>query len=405
MNNIPVVHELLNNKSFDIEFNGHLTNHVKHAVIALAGLDAPAELIKKYHDNYATLTPYGYALEAPRRSRFTITDDNWQQHLGQRSSFASYCDFFDNKEKALGTDMLLAKYLPFLLRGWVGAFTHATIHLGWALKANNRCMIIEGLAYMAFTFVDCHAERKLDQQEQENLDEDPITCFLRIAKEWEDQSDYMPSWVEALVNDGNHTGIHPELVRSGLQYRIARMANQGHPLIYAETPWLEQRSSGVLWSDLYFLTTLIYMSAPGDFVTLHLITSLFAMEEIAKRLPPEQEKYVIRSFWIGMLCILFSRAFLPGRKIMEELSLLHQQQRDPCDDSVNIFWQNTIARSFLEEEEHNPKLVFVLHEAWKKNDRLSIYRLAASHFTTTPILPRSFDEAPLTEEEIMHARN
>lgn len=127
-----VVDRLLSDRTHHIEFNGHLTNHVKHAVVALAGLGVEPERISAYHDNYVKLTPYGFPVEPARRARLTITDDNWLQFLGQRTDFAAYCDFFDRRERELGMPEVLRRYLPHLLPGWVGALQHATIHLGWA---------------------------------------------------------------------------------------------------------------------------------------------------------------------------------------------------------------------------------------------------------------------------------
>jgi hypothetical protein len=46
----PLAHKLLSDRSFHIEFGGFLTNHVKHAVVALEGLGASAELIQRYWD-------------------------------------------------------------------------------------------------------------------------------------------------------------------------------------------------------------------------------------------------------------------------------------------------------------------------------------------------------------------
>jgi hypothetical protein len=43
---VSVVEQLLNDRTYHIEFNGHLSNHVKHAVIALAGLGASPQRIK-----------------------------------------------------------------------------------------------------------------------------------------------------------------------------------------------------------------------------------------------------------------------------------------------------------------------------------------------------------------------
>jgi hypothetical protein len=42
--------ELLKDNSYHIEFEGYLTNHAKHAVIGLHGLQAPSSTIRDYWD-------------------------------------------------------------------------------------------------------------------------------------------------------------------------------------------------------------------------------------------------------------------------------------------------------------------------------------------------------------------
>jgi len=58
-----VLAELLADERYHIEFNGYLSNHVKHALIALAGLGAPADRIQEYWDQYTSETPYGLQLQ------------------------------------------------------------------------------------------------------------------------------------------------------------------------------------------------------------------------------------------------------------------------------------------------------------------------------------------------------
>jgi hypothetical protein len=53
-----------------------------------------------------------------------------------------------------------------------------------------------------------------------------------------------------------------------------------------------------------------------------------------------------------------------------------------------------VAAAIEEDEEHNPKMVYVLRRVWKRTGGRSIYRAAAAHFTETPELPPSFDEPP-----------
>ncbi|MFC9843886.1 questin oxidase family protein [Streptomyces sp. NPDC060223] len=388
-----LVDDLLNDRTYHIEFNGHLTNHAKHAVVALAGLGVPAQQIKAYYDNYAALTTYGYGLEPPKPDRHTITEDNWRQYLGQRTSFWSYTDFFDARERELGLDEVLRRYVPELLTGWVGAFTHATIHLGWALDVGNRWMAIEGLAYMAFTYVDCHPERSTGPATD---DASPADSLLRLAGEWDDRRDELTQWVAEVLADTSPVEdgrIHPELLRSGLQFRIARTLDAGHPLIHAEPGWLKDGTPD--WDALYYAVTLLYLSQPGDFVLLHLITSLHAVEQISRRLPAGEHRRAVHCFWTGLLGTVFSGGSFPRRPKLAALHGLFEDAADSgADEARQQDWRTIVARAVLEEEEHNPKLVYVLRRVWERTGRRSVYRVAAGQFTATPELPPTFEEPP-----------
>ena len=396
MSDISLIEELLNLRTYHIEFNGHLSNHVKHAVIALAGLGASPVRIREYHDDYARLTPYGYGLEPPKPSKHVITGDNWTEFVGKRTSFWAYCDHVERQVQAIGLDAVLARYLPVLLPGWAGAFTHATIHLGWALDAGNRWMAIEGIAYMAFTYVSCHPERVVRAPDRRR-EERAVDSLLRIAAAWDAERDALRAWVEGLVADtasGAAAAIHPELMRSGLQYRIARMLATGHPLINELPAWIDDQPIAASWEQLYHVATILYLAYPGDFVILHLLTSLHAMEHIADRLPPDLRRQAVVCFWIGMLSIVFSRADFPTGATLAALHAQFRDTVDPPDAAIDRDWAHTVARAIAEEEEHNPKLVYVLRRAWNRSGRRSLYRIAASHFTTTPELPRSFEQPP-----------
>ncbi|TMR35993.1 questin oxidase family protein [Nonomuraea zeae] len=393
-----MIDDLLDDRTYHIEFNGHLTNHAKHAVVALAGLGVPAADVKAYYDAYAKLTSYGFGLEPPKPDRHRITEENWREHLGRRTSFWSYCGFFDQRERELGLDEVLRRYMPVLLPGWTGSFTHATIHLGWALDAGHRWMAVEGLAYMAFSYSTCHPERAVGPG---TPDPSPVDSLLRLAGAWEERRDELSHWVAGLLADTSPVDdgrIHPELLRSGLQFRIARTLSEGHPLIYDTPAWID----GDAWEPLYYAVTLLYLSHPGDFVLLHLITSLYAVERIARRLPAEQHRFALRCFWIGLLGTVFSGGDFPRRA---KLAALHRLFADAADDTadddgggggggVEQEWRTIVGRAVLEEEEHNPKLVYVLRRIWERSGRRAVYRVAAAQFTATPDLPPTFEEPP-----------
>lgn len=392
------VDRLLDDRTYHIEFNGHLTNHVKHAVVALAGLGVAPERIVEYHDNYVRLTPYGCAVEPARPAQRTVTDDNWLDLLGRRTDFAAYCDFFDRREKELGMPEVLRRYLPHLLPGWVGALQHATIHLGWALDAGSRWMAVEGLAYLAFAGVSCHPERARPAAPGQGA-EKPMDSLMRVAGFWEDNARDLGPWVEKLVGDtdaAEESGIHPELLRSGLQYRIARMLGEGHPVVDETPAWVTARDAATNWDELTYAVTLLYLAEPGDFLLLHLITSLHALRHIADALPAGQRQDVVRYYWTGILGVLFSRGhFTRPRKLAALDSLFDTALDDVDDPRWAREWDWLVARAIEEEEEHNPKLVYVMREMWRRSGGMSLYRVAAGQFTATPELPATFEEPPV----------
>ncbi|MFD3516405.1 questin oxidase family protein, partial [Streptomyces sp. NPDC058663] len=151
------------------------------------------------------------------------------------------------------------------------------------------------------------------------------------------------------------------------------------------------------WEELYYAATLLYLARPGDFILLHLITSLYAVEHLCAVLPAEQRQFAVRCFWTGLLGIVFSGGDFPERAKLASLHELFADARDTAPDAyLEQDWRQTVARAVLEEEEHNPKLVHALRQVWRRGDRRSLYRVAAAQFTATPELPPTF-EAPPTD--------
>lgn len=380
-----LIEALLDDRAYHIEFkhvafNGYLSNHDKHAVIALDRLGASAQRIGDYYRRYAANT-YGYGLEPPKPSELAIDADNWRRHLGARSSYSAYCEFFDAEERRLGMKALLQRYLPELVPGWPGALAHGAIHLGWALDAGHRWMTIEGLAYQAFAYVSCHPERNNPAPVD---DASPLRSMLAIADAWETQGEALRAWLESAIADPG-AAVHPELAVAGSQYKIAKVLAQGHPLIHATPAWIGREPLPALWGALHYAVALLYLTKPGDFTVLHLITSLHAMEHIAAPLPEAQQREAIACYWTGLLAILFSRGAFPTRA---EFEALDAKYRDAADDpaSSQAEWDRVVARAIPEDEEHNPKLVYVERLAWRRFGYRSVFRVAAGHFTTTPVL-------------------
>ena len=389
---LNVVETLLNDQSYHIEFNVFITNHVKQGVVALKGLGASPQRINEYYDHYVKHTTYGLGLEPPKTSEHIITQDNWQVYFGKHCNFTSYCEFFDQKEKELGMERLLEEYVPSLLPGCVGSLMHGTIHLGWALDSGNRWMIIEGLAYMAFSYVSCQPEKTSPSTLGSAADKSVLNSLLHIAEAWEADGEALNNWREATLTNEKYStssGFHPELAITGFQNDIAKVLTEGHPLIHATPAWIENLDMATIWKELYEGVTLLFLAKPGDFLVLHLITSLHGMEQIANRIPVHQQKRAIKCYWTAMLGVIFSDDEVPTRATLEAL---HSKYKDAVDHDGSLTeeqeWEDIIARAIIEEEEHNPKLVYVQRLLWRRFGHRSLFRIAAGNFTTTPEVPK-----------------
>ncbi|NKY33470.1 questin oxidase family protein [Nocardia speluncae] len=387
---LGAVADLLDDRSYHIEFNGHLTNHVKHAVIALAGIGAPEHLIRDYYTEYARLTAYGFPLEPKRTTGQVIDAGNWREYLGQRVHFTAYHEFFDTEVRRLGIDGALATYAPELLHGWIGAFTHATIHLGWAVWAGHPGMTAEALAYLTFSAVPVTPGDRAPSPYADAAD--PWESLLRLSAGWAADTEFRSAVESVIDHTDTVTELHPELRRSGLQARVAAIAAADIPAL-ADTPaWVGDGADRR--AELRRAVTLLYLAVPGDFVVLHLITSLFALEVIADRLDSAAERDRIHDlFWAGLRIIIAAERKIPDPRKLRALADIYPDTGPETGDLPVAEFEVAARRAWLEDEEHNPKLVFVLRQWWEEHRRPA-YRHAAAQFTRTPLLPPSFDEPP-----------
>lgn len=382
-----LVTRLLDDDTCHIEFNGFLTNHAKHAVVALAGLDTPDERIAQYYRGYVERTPYGFGLEPARPATVTITAASWESELGARRDFEALRQYFAARVQAVGLERVLADHMPRLMLGCAGALLHGTIHLGWALDAGHHAMIVEGLAYMAFTHVSSHPER-----DRGTVPDDSVwASILRFADAWRDQE--LSAWLDELTADpalSPASGFAPQLAGTGLQLRIAQVLERGHALLQNTPRWLLAAPLPSIWAQLHEAAALVYLSEPGDFVLLHVITGLHALEQICTRLAIAQRRAALRHGWRALVSVLLARGGLRSRASLEAIRVRHGEARDADDTG----WGPVVARALEEVEEHNIKLVYVLRRQWRVQAHRALFRHAAAEFITTPVIQRFTADDP-----------
>jgi hypothetical protein len=370
--------------TYDIEFNGYLSNHAKHAIVALDKLRAPDPRIQEYWDQYTTLTPYHIELhkvDTPWESVDTdkITNDDWKKWRGQKVHWQEMVQFLNHQDKP--SETLVKEYAPELLSGIAGGLTHGIIHLGWGLDAQNSWMTMEGLAYLNFCYVPTA------NVESRAVDEaDPVTSALRIANQWRDE-DLTNTWIEPTKKKYDES-FHPELVATGFQWHLAKVLKDAHPVATKLPSWLRDKPIPELWEAMYRFVTTVYLGTRspeknGNFVILHMISSLWAVENVCNVIDDEDTtRKALEQFWVTGICLLgASSAGFPTPEMLQ--SAAGEFPNDDID-SEDFDWTNTIQRGCAEVEEHNIKLVYVCKTLWNRYGRWKGFSEAANSFTLTP---------------------
>lgn len=379
-------------RTYDIEFNGYLSNHVKHAVIALDRLEAGDARVQEYWNDYVQLTPYTLQLHKVDQDWETmlpsIQDDaEWSELRGKKRKWQEQVVYMNEqlltrKKYNCDTNKLVQSYAPDLLSGIAGALTHGIIHLGWAIEAKSPWMICEGLAYLNF----CHlgvAPAKLKPSVY--ADTLPIESYVRVAKTFE-SDDLQTKWVDR-AKAAHDEGFHPELVPSGFQWHAAKVMHDAHSVATDLPSWLDDAEIDQLWECMYYAVVWLYLATRskedghGSFLVLHLMTSLWGLEHVCRTIDDDTvTRDALGQFYATSLCLLAASGGFPAESALREI-----QTEVPLDlDDATAEWEPIVTKGIAETEEHNIKLVYVMKELWKRYGHWSGFVEAAKAFNLTP---------------------
>mmetsp|Transcript_26397 Transcript_26397/g.71322 ORF Transcript_26397/g.71322 Transcript_26397/m.71322 type:complete len:437 (-) Transcript_26397:96-1406(-) len=371
-----LVSGLLADRAHGIEFHGFLSNHSKHAVIALAGLGASDARIKQYFSSYSACTPYGFPLEAAPAdaNSVVLAPKTWSSLIGKKTHFPALRTFFAVElERLGGRDALMREYGADLLPYMPGALTHGIIHLGWAMDAGSDHMVIEGAAYLAFCGVSVRPERFTPRA---HADASPFASLLRLADGW--HSSGGPEWAAAVKASPDFgEGFHPELKPAGFQHDVAKVLSRGHPLMYELPAWCEDTQDGAL-DQLYRAVVLLYLASagsragqgvgrapgkagagPGSFTGLHLLTSLWGVEHASRPLDVEARRQALRCYWATLVAISCTTAAGPPTRAILESTAQKFPAHAVESRADSARWDEVVRAGIAEEEEHNQKLCYL----------------------------------------------
>lgn len=388
----PLTQSILSDVAFDIEFQGYLSNHAKHGVIAQGRLGASDERIKEWWDQYTTLTPYSIPLErVDTSSKVTpCSKQEFFENKGKKKDWRRMCAFLQKEldETSIPMSQLVKIYAPDLLDGIAGALTHGIIHLGWALDAENQWMVIEGLAYLNYCHLGVDPEKLQENAIQESS---PTQSLKRITSTWK-KEDLANKWVEA-AKEKYDESFHPELVPAGFQWQLAKVMKEANPLATKLPSWLSEMDLPELWEHMYRTVVSMYLATrsregDGNFLVLHAITSLWGLEHVCQTIDNESTtRKALGYYWASLICLLAAGCFPETARVENVLSEFPLT----ATDSEAFSWEEIKALGRAEEEEHNIKLVYVCSELWSRYGQWKGFSEAARSFTLTPDVKPAFN--------------
>merc|ERR1712232_256516 len=124
--------------------------------------------------------------------------------------------------------------------------------------------------------------------------------LARIAELFESKN-LGETWI-AQVKAKYDESFHPELVPAGFQWHLAKVLNEPHTVATDLPTWLIEDDLDTIWESLYTTTLWLYLATRndknnGNFLVLHLITSLWGLEQVSRVLDQDTTREALGHFY------------------------------------------------------------------------------------------------------------
>lgn len=209
----------------------------------------------------------------------------------------------------------------------------------------------------------------------------------RVSKTWESEN-LAENWV-AKSKDAFDESFHPELVPAGFQWQLAKVMEGAHGVATELPTWLNGPLDEV-FKALYHSTVWLYLATRdeagnGNFLILHAITSLWALEQTCRVIDKtDVTREALGHYYSVLVCLLAASGV--GIPPASAITNVQQDYKLSQQDTPDLDWSAVVDKAINQEEEHNIKLVYVVKELWKRYNYWHAFSVAADAFTLTPAI-------------------
>ncbi|CAD5122880.1 unnamed protein product [Dimorphilus gyrociliatus] len=344
----PWLVELLDkysSKNYHIEYDGFLSNHMIHGIIALYRLAADEKRIQEF------IKFYTHKLRDPEVVKEELTIEDLK---GARISYPKLVEYYRGVYRDCNNDMktVLEKVWPQLCDGSAGSAIHGLIHLGYALSVEHDPSAIDGLAYVHHSYIPITCEK---------LNKNPAIFGQGKENPFIVVNDMTEKLTDKMLNKVEDETIQ-KMANSYLQRRIAALFKFYPEEVLEFVGRIQVPKDVKTCLDLAYyalhLSLIVYVKSArkNDFFLLHGITSGWSVVQIVKILGDCDLSRRTITVYMAILLSAYVGQLSPKLNSTDEVK-----------DEVNDEWWKKITEELLAREldEHIYKLIQVCKELWK----------------------------------------
>lgn len=223
-----------------------------------------------------------------------VTEEDWQDFLGNARYQRAFLDYFEDEVAAHGYDwktvvaeLLVVGKKP-LINALYSSLAHPVIHLGYALELNSREVAMEALCLAASCY-DFLADFLIKDPPPPSADSStsPLKIIYQVRNESAFDGDYKPS-------DQNWHIVHDHMEAFQKYFNMLDIQNCEPNELLRELIQL---------SSLMLVTTHKRGNPQFDFFICHAVTSAYALRTILPFLRAKYHMKLLRSHWLFVLAV------------------------------------------------------------------------------------------------------
>ena len=362
------VHSILKENGinrYHIEYEGFLSNHMTHGVIALSKIGAEKKRITQFVDWYSKKLESSTTMRNEEIKN--ECNDVSEPTKGSREMYYTTYDLYMRllREQYDGSmSALISEEFPGLIMGMIGSALHGLIHLGYGFAAESDNVVCEGMAYLHYSSMPLRVSEPTDLRTPLNEKSNGTNSFVEVLRKVREDTDLINFMLTEYTNEK-----HDKLLRlagSSFQKKVAVLFTfKADELIkYFQLILLphigEYNTDHVSFGQkighwLIDSTLWVYLASEfkNDFFLIHGVTSSWALRGLLQQLNTLEDVTLALRVHI---CIIIATYLAQNSPFL-------QDDHVPLVQDPSFKWSTLIKKTLEEDrDEHVYKMVQVCYD-------------------------------------------